>query len=427
MREGMPEDVSQLVDRRMALAREWDDLVERVRELDGFVDFLRPPSMERMLPAAGGGPVVIVNVSEWRCDALLVRPEGVTVRPLTGLTVQDAADQVNRYLGALAEAETTADTYETARRRVRATGTMADRQTAYRAQRALDEARAATETMLTELLAWLWDTIAEPVLSELGFHGTPDGPWPRLWWCPTGPLTLLPLHAAGRHEQRATVMDRVVSSYTPTLRALLKAREPLGPAAGDDRFLIVALADTPGERHLAGVADEVDLLTRLFPATLLQGEEATRARVRRELPGHRWVHFSCHGDQNLADPSQGGLVLHDDMLTITDISTGQYHAEFAGLSACKTATGGVDLLDEAITLAAALHYTGFRHVIGTLWSVYDTTGTSDLFQTIYQDLAADGRMRAERSPYALHRATRALRDRYLGTPSVWTPFTHTGP
>ena len=69
-----------VVDRRMALAREWDDLVEQVRELEGFEDFLMPPEVETLLPAADRGPVVIVNVSRWRCDGLIVRPDGVTAQ-----------------------------------------------------------------------------------------------------------------------------------------------------------------------------------------------------------------------------------------------------------------------------------------------------------------------------------------------------------
>ncbi len=47
-------------------------------------------------------------------------------------------------------------------------------------------------------------------------------------------------------------------------------------------------------------------------------------------------------------------------------------AEFAYLSACRTAAGGVALADEAINLAADLRSAGYRHVIGTLWSVTDT-------------------------------------------------------
>ena len=39
-----PTPVGNVVDRRMALAREWDDLVAQVRKLEGFEDFLMPPS-----------------------------------------------------------------------------------------------------------------------------------------------------------------------------------------------------------------------------------------------------------------------------------------------------------------------------------------------------------------------------------------------
>ena len=41
-------DISRMIDRRMALAREWDELVEQVRELEGFEDFLRPPRLETL-------------------------------------------------------------------------------------------------------------------------------------------------------------------------------------------------------------------------------------------------------------------------------------------------------------------------------------------------------------------------------------------
>ncbi|WP_406063068.1 CHAT domain-containing protein [Micromonospora sp. NBC_00860] len=136
-------------------------------------------------------------------------------------------------------------------------------------------------------------------------------------------------------------------------------------------MLIVALPQTPGQPPLPNVEREVALLDALFPAdarVLLDGPRATTQAVLAQLPTHWWVHFSCHGDQNLTDPSRGDLRLHDGMLTILDISARQHHGDFAFLSACKTATGGVGLPDEAITLAAALHYTGYRHVIATLWS-----------------------------------------------------------
>lgn len=58
-------------------------------------------------------------------------------------------------------------------------------------------------------------------------------------------------------------------------------------------------------------------------------------------------------------------------MTVAELANDRYRGEFAFLSACKTAVGGVQTPDEAITLAAALQYTGWRHVIGTLWTVWD--------------------------------------------------------
>ena len=80
-----------------------------------------------------------------------------------------------------------------------------------------------------DILGWLWEVIAAPVLEAIT---GPVGQDPlRVWWCPTGPLVSLPLHAAGRHpvllsEQRAaerraqTVLSWTISSYVPTLAAL---------------------------------------------------------------------------------------------------------------------------------------------------------------------------------------------------------------
>lgn len=159
---------------------------------------------------------------------------------------------------------------------------------------------------------------------------------------------------------------------------------------------------------------------------MLGPDEASHAGVRAALTDHRWVHFSCHGDQDLKDPSRGGLLLSEGKLTVTDISTGRYHGDFAGLSACKTAVGGTDLPDEAITLAAALHYAGYRHVIAALWSV-DNKASAEVFSSLYRTIAADGRLEPDEAPAALHEVVRRMRDRQPDWPHRWTPFTHTGP
>lgn len=448
-----PADASRDIDRRMAQAREWDELVEQTRQIEGFEDFLRPPKLEKLLPAAAEGPVVIVNISQWRCDALLVTTGGVAVKELPRLNAEDVTGQVRRYLAALRHVEEAAQAVQRAYEACHSDGglTVAAIATYTKAKKDLKAARNAQEKMLREVAEWLWGEIAGPVLEalRLGKPAGPDGPWPRLWWCPTGPLTLLPLHAAGYHTPEGAasgdaVLDRVVSSYTPTLRALLEARGggtrrtgspgPGEPSAGGQiaadpasRMLVVALPDTPGQMPLPNVTRERDAITRLFTGqhTLLEGSAATWEAVRARLPEHRWVHFSCHGDQNLTDPSRGGILLYDRMLTIAEISDGRYHADFAFLSACKTATGSVTLPDEAITLAASLHYTGYRHVIGTMWSVHDQAA-AEVTEAVYADLASGGVLDLSRAAHALHQAVRRLRGN--GRPlSHWTPFTHTGP
>src|SRR5690242_6078558 len=94
-------DLSQMVDRRMALAREWDELVEQVRKLEGFEDFLRPPPLEKLLPAAANGPVAIINVSQWRCDALIITTTGVQVKELPSVTAESVTETTSDYLRVL--------------------------------------------------------------------------------------------------------------------------------------------------------------------------------------------------------------------------------------------------------------------------------------------------------------------------------------
>jgi tetratricopeptide (TPR) repeat protein len=198
--------ISRDVDRRMVLATEWEELVAQVHE-QGSKDFLEPARLADLLPATANGPVAIVNVSQYRCDALLITSEGVRSVELPLLSAQDVTSYTDRYLGAHARVD-------------RAIATNGD----------TEGARRDLEKTLLEVLAWLWDSVAEPVLTALGFGDAPaEGqPWSRIWWCPTGLLTLLPLHAAGYYASEAdspprTVVDRVVPSYTPTLGALADA------------------------------------------------------------------------------------------------------------------------------------------------------------------------------------------------------------
>ncbi|MFJ4950515.1 CHAT domain-containing protein [Streptomyces sp. NPDC088760] len=391
-------------DRRTAPAHEWEELIAEVRRLPGFGDFLsRPPLRE--LQSALPGPVVVVNVSALRCDALIVTPDSVRAVPLPGLTARDAHARVDQFLTVLHEAD-------------RAVGADA---------RAV---RMIRESTLRDILEWLWETVAAPVLGALHLTSAlpADGPWSRLWWCPTGPLALLPLHAAGRTGD--SVLDRVISSYTPTLRSLAPAPSRPGRSAPGPGLLAVAVAEAPGLPVLPGVRQEAEAVTRFFPGRshrLLDGPDATRDAVRTGLAGHAWAHIACHGSQDLSAPTRAGLHLHDGVLTLAELATARRTGpgELAYLSACETAMGGADVPDEAVTLAHALQFTGYRHVVATLWSVEDTAATRTA-EAFYTGLTRTAEPDPARAAEALHHAVRALRARMPHAPGRWASHIHVG-
>ncbi|MGV9540172.1 CHAT domain-containing protein [Nocardia beijingensis] len=416
-------------DHRMNLAREWDDLVDQIRELDGFHDFLKPKPLSDLLPAASDGPVVIINMSRWRCDALLVRDTGVHALPLPQLSLDTATAKLKNHLSVLQTMDAAIKTVLDARHLAATTPTHAHNLAALRAGQALSASEHTVDTTLTDLNEWTWDTIAEPILDALDFPATPahDGSLPRVWLCPTGPLTLLPLHAAGTPQR--SLIDICVPSYTPTLQSLLDARTAPTPDKRTSQRVLLVSTPSAQFRAPSHTATREHVLRALIPApriTILDGLRSHPTAVLSELRHHDIVHFDCHGDQNLNDPSSGGLQLGEQTLTILDIANQSSRGEFAGLAACKTAVGGIDLLDEAITLTAALHYTGYRHVVGTLWSVRDNI-TRDLFDQLYRNMLVAGRLDTTQAPVTLHTLVRQLRRTYPEQPRLWAPFIHMGP
>src|SRR5262249_55920274 len=135
----------------------------------------------------------------------------------------------------------------------------------------------------------------------------------------------------------------------------------------------VGMPTTAGAAPLPATTAELAMAGRYFPArTELTGDRATVAAVVAGLSGHSWVHFACHASQDLTDPSRAAVHLYDGPLTVVEIAARQLdNPAVAFLSACQTATGGAQVLDESIHLSAALQLAGYQHVIGTLWSIPD--------------------------------------------------------
>jgi CHAT domain-containing protein len=96
------------------------------------------------------------------------------------------------------------------------------------------------------------------------------------------------------------------------------------------------------------------------------------------------------------------------------------------LSACQTATGSTRALDEAIHLAATMQLLGYRHVIATLWSIYDSVAPA-IADTVYATLTVTGTPDANYTAHALHHAITTLRAQHPTEPLAWAPYLHTGP
>jgi hypothetical protein len=401
-------------ERRREAAEAFDRVIAEIRALPGFGGFLRPPPAGELAAAATAGPVVVVTVSQFGSYALILTAGGVgDPLPLPGLTPDTEYDRVVAFLAALDDSTAPG-----------AGGRAADRR-------------------LGDTLGWLWDTVTGPVLDRLGIDGPPaEGrPWPRLWWCVSGPLSFLPVHAAGHHGTRrdaapATVIDRVVSSYTPTVRALAHARRSRPAAAGGTgseavldggRVVAVAMPRTPDAADLPGAQAETAGLRRRLGGrvTVLTGPQATHEAVLAALPRARWAHFACHGAADPDDPSASHLLLTDHQqrpLTVADVARLRLDdAELAFLSACSTARPGRRLTDEAIHLASAFQLAGYRHVVGTLWPIDDGAAVA-----VADDIYAAVTTGTGDVAGAVHAATRSLRNRWADSPSVWASHIHVG-
>lgn len=381
--------------RRAQLEDERQLLLAEIHRLPGLSELGLPPRMESLRAAAAAGPAVIVNVCALRCDALLIDRDGVRVLPLPGLDEARLADRSELFVGAM-EILGRDDAVE------------------------LSLALAARRIVFTTL-AWLWDAVAEPVLGTLGITDSSAQP-PRIWWCPTGDLSFLPLHAAGRYwanGRSETVLDRVVSSYAPTLRSLVDAAET--GEIDDEAAVMVAVSES---RHVEGlpvldVERDIDAFTALFPTgKVLRNEEATAERVLAALREATILHIASHAHQDPSNPSAGCVDLWDRQVSVAELrgAIGK-PGRLAMLLGCETARGGRGLADESISLVSALQHAGFRHGVGTMWPIDDGDA----------ERAARAVRGAEAPAEAVASTVRALREELPMAPNRWAGLIHVGP
>jgi len=271
---------------------------------------------------------------------------------------------------------------------------------------------------------------------------------PRLWWCPTGPLVFLPIHAAGIYVQgrgmpNECLSDFAVSSYIPTINSLLTTSESNSVKKNSDLatgMLVVSQPNTPGQNPIPCARVEAQKITKLLQgrgisSTTLNDQKGTVDSVLKAIESHPSIHLACHASQNMNNPLKSLIFLHDGQLDVSAIIKKNLAcSNFAFLSACQTSTGDEKLPEEVVHIAAGMLAAGYRSVVGTMWSISDEHGPeiAEFFYKALLDARVNEGSKIDGSgaARALHRATQRFREisdfSALGNLLVWVPYIHIG-
>ncbi|TEB19792.1 hypothetical protein FA13DRAFT_1843468 [Coprinellus micaceus] len=421
----------------LELAEQWEELLCQVRVIPGFESFLQPTKCSALLQSIPkSGTVVIINVHKRRCDAICLVPgrnEPLHI-PLPNLS----EDKVKQHRNHMQWELRFREPHLHGEDRLGVHG-----EHSARAMGVYPQPRI--KSPIRGVLHGLWTDVVRPILDKLALsksdqrHGNKA---PRIWWCPTGALSFLPLHAAGTYgpgTKSETVLDYVVSSYTPTVSAVTDRVKNCRPI--DNKISGLFLTSQPivrGAPEIPYATYEVHsnyekVMHQGIRALKVEGEGLTVGNCLTYLEEYSSVHFACHAGQNLEDGLKSRFYLHSGTLDLaTILKMDLKNADLAFLSACETSTGDSILPDEAVHLAAGMLAAGYRRVVGTMWYIGDHTSPlvsenfyNWLFRHMKEGCGFDGTL----SAYALHHAIRTLQDD-LGHDDdailAWAPFVHFG-
>ncbi|KAH7320489.1 CHAT domain-containing protein [Rhizoctonia solani] len=405
-----------MADRHRQLAKEYADILSQVRRLPGFESFLKPKQAFELVSAAQTGPVVIINiytpsnlsgVIKHSCDALILQPGESEIAHLALPNFDSHIS--NRILSHFDSSILRGNPMERGVRRLQDKNNTLD---------------------LGTILAFLWRDIVKPIIDFLGYKPSQRlDELPHITWCTVGALSFLPLHAAGTYGVSKTCLsDYAISSYTPSLTALLSS---MAPSLATSIFA-VSQEQTPGSHSsLPGAARELEYIKKhagdMISYTQLTNKKATVEAVLDAMERYDCIHFACHAHQSIGDPTKSGFFLHDGTLTLTSILRRSFKNKgLAFLSACQTAMGDRDLPNETVHLASSVLTAGYPSVIATLWSIWDKDAPF-LADKIYGALLKDGKLDCREAARALHFAVAQLR-KEIGDDKFtrWVPFIHMG-
>lgn len=399
------------------LLRAFNECVDEIRSFEGFQDFMQAPSVEQMQKIAGDGMIVVVNVSDFRSDALLLSTTSISQMQLAGFEYPRLRTYVNSGLASIDDVES-------------------------------EEKVGKMNSRFRKFLKWLWQTCVGPILERLGYRRqeAKSTTLPRVWWIGTGVASSLPFHAAGDHFEGSDehTFNRIVSSYTPTIRALIHAKQRAHDSNirknCQHRLLLASMSTTPGFTALEGVKAEALVIKQSLAAgvPITDMPQSNAQTILDAFSRHDMFHFAGHGRSDALDPGNSCLLLEragtsgvllEDPLTVKSLLDLDIQpALLAFLSACSTAENRAALLaDEGIHLASAFVVAGFANVIASLWPSYDhvcvaiAEGFYSHSKLMNADQIDDGTIAR-----AFHTAVQRVYRTSPARPLQWAQYIHVG-
>jgi tetratricopeptide (TPR) repeat protein len=395
-------DESALI-RRHAAAKEFSDIIHKIRGLEGYSNFLKAPSQEKLQSLAAPGPIVIVNISRYGSYTFVVTSGAITHKklPLRYADVEAKAEELIQIL------------YDDS----------------FRSRRSL-----------RKILEWLWDGIVKGTLDDLGYRESVEDHWPLIWWIPVGRMALFPFHAAGYHTKASeNALDRIISSYTHTIKALDYARTQIARMSfPKPSVLLVSMSTTPDRKPLKYAKPEIDGVAKILGSVVKETlDYPTKRDILQKIRQYQVVHFACHGSYD-KNPSNSVIYFSDwksDPFSVSDmVNLKLNRGRLAYLSACHSSRNrDLSLLDEGIHMAGACQLAGFPSVIGTFWQISDEYSPFIAQEVYGRMLTSDGNLDFGKAALGLHLAVRKLREqtRLSGKnsyddPIAWAPYRYIG-
>ncbi|KAH9475698.1 hypothetical protein JR316_0011257 [Psilocybe cubensis] len=421
---------------------EWSKGINEVRNIPGFEDFLQSPRIESLRRAASDCPIIFLVPGQDVSACLVMTAQTVhyicldnlseeTLLSLVTITrlacgpTPDLRGEVDQFISV--QEIWTDDMLEKspALNRLRSKGAFGRRRT-----------RPSSDSLFEYVLLTLWDDLVKPIIDALGFQKLQSPQ--RVKWCPSGPFSFLPIHAAGCYNldqgSLQCTSDYLVSSYIPTVGLLLSSVTKKNTTSEGVPFQFLAVLDP----ELPSASIELHKIKKQAPSDCIielgstGGPGATIDTICSHLQTASIAHFACHGIQDPSSPLDSSLFVHDGKLSIVKIMQQSIpNGSLAFLCACETAMGDMAVPDESMSIGACMLFSGYRSVVATMWKIADEDGPTvadafyaKLFESV-DDKANPLMPDISQSAQALHNATLQLRLSGVGY-RRWVPFVHLG-